>query len=774
MRSRYAVTATFALISLIAFSCAVTGRLPGVLPQPPDDLLLMWRHLAVVTLAVAAFGAFVFLGVVRNKVSTAASELAQRELRASEDKFAKAFRASPICMAIVTIDDGRYIDVNEGYEHITGYTRDEVIGRTVGDLGYWVDPSEREILLSRLEHDGRVRDIEVRLRKKSGEVMICQVSAEPLVLEGARCLLSTTQDITRRKRDEVQMRLGSKVFESTADAIVVTDAEDRVVAVNAAFTNITGFSPDEMLGMLFEESPFRPIDPERSAVRMETQLRQGYVTAEVLRHRKDHSELPLWVTGSNVLDEGGKIVNFVRVFTDISELKASQRQLEAMATIDALTGLPNRSYFKDQLERLLAQSEREPRQFALLFIDLDNFKRINDSLGHAVGDDVLIETAKRLRTCVRDTDTVARLGGDEFTILLSPIRSARAPQIVADHVFEALAAPFMIAGHEHFLTASIGIALYPADGASADKLLRDADTAMYRAKDSGRGCYAYFEEQMTVSARRRVDLEREVRRAIENREFSLCYQPKLELSTGRVSGAEALLRWNLPDGGERGPMEFISLAEETGLIVPIGEWVLREACRQYVAWRRQGLELPHVAVNVSARQFKQRAFVEQIESIMRAEGIAPQCLELEITESLLIDSIGDVKATLHELNSMGISLSLDDFGTGYSSLAYLRRFPIQAVKIDRSFVSDLDTSNGASAIAAAIIAMAHALDKQVVAEGVETRKQLMLLTGMKCDHIQGYHYSRPLTATEFSQFFASRSATATARLAIPRVAPVLG
>jgi EAL domain-containing protein (putative c-di-GMP-specific phosphodiesterase class I) len=272
---------------------------------------------------------------------------------------------------------------------------------------------------------------------------------------------------------------------------------------------------------------------------------------------------------------------------------------------------------------------------------------------------------------------------------------------------------------------------------------------------------------MNVAARARVNLERELRRAIEHGEFSLSYQPKLDLASGRISGAEALLRWNSPDHGRRAPMEFIPLAEETGLIVPIGEWVLREACRQYVAWCREGIDLPHIAVNVSARQFKQREFVQNIQSIARAEGMAPHCLELEITESVLIDSISGVEDTLHELNSIGIALGLDDFGTGYSSLAYLRRFPMKTVKIDRSFVSDLDTSDDAGAITAAIIAMAHALDKQVVAEGVETSNQAALLTRMKCDHIQGYHYSRPLTPTEFAQFFARSAVQPTGKSPLP-------
>ncbi len=317
---------------------------------------------------------------------------------------------------------------------------------------------------------------------------------------------------------------------------------------------------------------------------------------------------------------------------------AKDEQLYYQANYDALTSLPNRLYFKDQLARRYAQAQREPQPFALLFIDLDHFKTINDSLGHAAGDEVLRQTAERLKQCVRETDTVTRLGGDEFTIILSHIRATRDPESVAEHVLQSMAAPFIIAGNEHFLNASIGIALYPEDGRSAEELLRNADTAMYRAKEGGRGRFVYFEERMNVAAVARVNLERDLRRAIEQNEFSLGYQPQLDLRSGRVSGVEALLRWDSPDHGERAPAEFIALAEETGLIEPIGEWVLREACRQYVAWQAEGVLLPYIAVNVSARHFRQRGFAAEVQSIVRGTGIPPHCLELEITESLLIDA----------------------------------------------------------------------------------------------------------------------------------------
>jgi diguanylate cyclase (GGDEF)-like protein len=431
---------------------------------------------------------------------------------------------------------------------------------------------------------------------------------------------------------------------------------------------------------------------------------------------------------------------------------AKDEQLYYQANYDVLTGLPNRLFFKDQLGRRLAQSEREPQPFALLFIDLDQFKNVNDSLGHSAGDDVLRQAAERLKRCVRDVDTVTRLGGDEFTIILSDIRSHRDPERVAEHVLEAMKRPFTVAGNEHYLNASIGIAVHPSDGISSDELLRNADTAMYRAKETGRGRYVYFEERMNIAAIARLNLERDMRKALERGEFRVWYQPQLDIRTGRLSGAEALLRWDSPDHGLRLPAEFIAVAEDSGLIEPIGQWVLREACRQFVAWQREGLDVPHIAVNVSARQFRQKGFVDSIASTLRDTGIDAKCLELEITESLLIDAKSSTAGLLEACRRMGITIGLDDFGTGYSSLAYLKRFPVNTVKIDRSFVTDLGTSKDAGAIAAAVIAMAHALDKRVVAEGVETQAQADILSGLDCDHIQGYFYSAPLPATMFASF----------------------
>jgi len=373
---------------------------------------------------------------------------------------------------------------------------------------------------------------------------------------------------------------------------------------------------------------------------------------------------------------------------------------------------------------------------------------------------VLRQTADRLRLCVRETDTVARLGGDEFTIVLPHIKSARDSESVAQHIIESMAAPFVVAGTEQYLNASIGIALHPADGMTAEELLRNADTAMYRAKEGGRGRYVYFEERMNVAALARVSLERELRLAIERSEFTLWYQPQLDIRSGRICGAEALLRWDCPGKETRTPADFIQLAEDTGLIEPIGEWVLREACRQFCAWQADGLVLPLVAINVSLRQFRQAGFVERVGAVLRSTGMVPQALELEITEGLLHEANNAHAANLGPLHAMGVSFALDDFGTGYSSLASIRRFPVSTVKIDRTFVADLRADDESGSVAAAVIATAHALRKRVVAEGVETETQAAILARLGCDQLQGHFCSPPLRPRVFASFLATSSANA--------------
>jgi diguanylate cyclase (GGDEF)-like protein len=429
---------------------------------------------------------------------------------------------------------------------------------------------------------------------------------------------------------------------------------------------------------------------------------------------------------------------------------ARDRELYRRAHYDPLTRLPNRTFFLEELGRELARAERHAKQLAVLFIDLDGFSDVNDSLGHAAGDELLVRAADRLRACVRKSDLVARLGGDEFTLVLPDMRDSSDPATVAQHLIAALSQPYDIGHGDTFVAASVGIAMYPEDGTTAPELLRHADMAMYRAKERGRGSFAFFEDAMHREAQRRLALDRELRQALENQEFVLYYQPQLDLRRNCIVGAEALIRWQHPTRGIVAPGPFIAFAEETGLIERIGEWALNAACEQFMVWKRAGVPLDHVSVNVSPRQFRRKDFADSVARAMHAAGLEPGTLHLEITESVLVDESGAADATLARLIEIGTRLELDDFGTGYSSLAYLQRLPVGTIKLDRSFIKGIPASDNAQAIVRAAIAMVHALKKEVVAEGVETGEQLALLRAWGCDAIQGFHLSKPVPADEFT------------------------
>ncbi|HEX6633422.1 MAG TPA: EAL domain-containing protein [Usitatibacter sp.] len=433
-------------------------------------------------------------------------------------------------------------------------------------------------------------------------------------------------------------------------------------------------------------------------------------------------------------------------------------QLYLQAHFDALTGLPNRLLFKDRLGQEIARSQREGLRFALLFVDLDHFKTVNDSFGHTTGDAVLRETARRITRCVRTTDTVSRLGGDEFTVMLTNLRHPQEAWLIAESTVEALSREFQVNGEQCFLSASVGIASFPEDGASAEELLKSADTAMYRAKAGGRAQSVYFEERMNAEAVARLTLDRDLRMAIERGELELHYQPKLELATGAIRGAEALVRWRHPVHGLIAPDRFIPLAEESGFIDQLGHWTLREACRQMRRWHDAGLSLASVSVNVSPRQFRRRGLFELVRDCVREAALPAECLGIEITEGLLMERSQAIEELLQRLSAMGHGIALDDFGTGFSSMAYLKRFPVREIKIDRVFIEGLAAGAESEAIVAAIIAMSHALGKSVVAEGVETEEQLALLRRMACDQVQGFLLSAALPAEQFEALVRARSA----------------
>jgi diguanylate cyclase (GGDEF)-like protein len=453
-----------------------------------------------------------------------------------------------------------------------------------------------------------------------------------------------------------------------------------------------------------------------------------------------------------------KVLGAVLVFHDVSEARKIANQMAHLANHDTLTDLPNRALLNDRLDKALHAARRDDKRLALMFLDIDNFKNINDSLGHDVGDQLLVEIAARLKAVVRSSDTISRQGGDEFIILLHEVCDKLAPAEVANKVLEAVSGIHHVGGHEVRVSASVGIAVYPDDGSDAESLTKCADSAMYHAKGMGRNNFQFFTRAMTQVVAERIRLENSLRRAIERDEFVLHYQPKVSLSSGRIIGAEVLLRWEHPDEGLVPPARFISTAEQSGLIRQIGSWVLREACRQSRAWQTLGMPAIPMAVNLSAIQLHHEGFLDEVTSVLRELRIAPHLLEFEVTESISIHGEEKAVAWLETLRDMGVKLSIDDFGTGYSSLSYLKRLPIDTIKIDQSFIRDITTDPDDAAIITAIIRMAHTLRLNVIAEGVETPEQLDFLRERKCNQVQGHFFSAPIPAQQFEELLLAQEA----------------
>ena len=574
-------------------------------------------------------------------------------------------------------------------------------------------------------------------------------------------LLGVARDISQQRRAEREMRMAATVFEHSTAAIMVTDPAGYIVQVNDSFSRLTGYSAAEVL----DQQPRLLTADQQEANQLKHVLdslqRSGSWEGEILQKRKSGELYPSWVGITAVQDEEGDLVSFVCFFSDISERKASERRIHRLAYYDALTHLPNRTLFQDRLHTALMQAERHRQWVVLMFLDLDRFKPINDSLGHAAGDRMLKEVAERLNQCVSDNDTVARMGGDEFTLLLPGLEDRdkalkRAIQ-VAERILASLARPFTLEGREFFVTASIGVALSPQDGAELSQLMKNADTAMYHAKEVGKNNFQFYQAEMNARALERLELESDLRRAIEQDEFILHYQPQFTGDGRRLTGAEALLRWQHPTRGLIAPAEFIPVLEELGLIAQVGDWLLAEACRQIRIWHRDKVRVPKVSVNLSARQFADGQLGTRIAGILMETGIPPACLELELTESILMSDVSEAMHILSGLKRLGLAIAVDDFGTGYSSLNYLKQFPIDVLKIDRSFVDGLPHGEQDAQIARAIIAMAHSLNLMVIAEGVESHEQLEFLREHGCDEVQGFLFGRPVPADQFAALFASNA-----------------
>ncbi|GLZ84081.1 motility regulator [Metapseudomonas resinovorans] len=572
-------------------------------------------------------------------------------------------------------------------------------------------------------------------------------------------MLGVGRDISQQRRAEKDMRMAATVFEHSTSAILVTDPAGYIVQVNEAFCRITGHKANDVLDQL----PSMLTADRQQANQLNYiigQLNQrGSWEGEIWLKRREGDTYPAWVGITAVHDEDGDLVSYVCFFSDISERKASEQRIHRLAYYDGLTHLPNRTLFQDRLHTALQYAERNQEWVVLMFLDLDRFKPINDSLGHAAGDRMLKDVAVRLAACVHEDDTVARMGGDEFTLLLQP-RATREGALnravhVAEQILDSLARPFVLEGREFFVTASIGIALSPQDGRELSQLMKNADTAMYHAKERGKNNFQFYQADMNARALERLELESDLRHALEQGEFLLYYQPQFSGDGKRLTGVEALLRWRHPKRGLVPPGEFVPVLEELGLVVQVGDWVLAEACRQLKAWHQEKMRLPKISVNISARQFADGQLAERIAAIIEDSGLPAACLELELTESILMRDVAEAMDILENLKRLGLCIAVDDFGTGYSSLNYLKQFPIDVLKIDRSFVDGLPDGERDAQIARAIIAMAHSLNLAVIAEGVETQAQLDFLREHGCDEVQGYLFGHPVPAARFEHLFGT-------------------
>ncbi|MDG4549054.1 MAG: EAL domain-containing protein [Candidatus Contendobacter sp.] len=672
---------------------------------------------------------------------------AERALRESEERFRVLHEAS--FGGIGIHDQGVILECNQGLANLTGFPVEELVGMNGLLL---IAPPWRD-LVTRNIRDGHAKAYEVEGLRRDGTVFPLEIQGKSIPYHGRTVRVAEFRDITERRRAEERQRLAAAVFEAAREAIVVTDLDGNIVAINPAFIAMTGYAEAEVrnrsLRLLQSD---RQSETYYRAIR-QTLARDGVWQGEFWSRRKDGGLFLALATFGEVRDAASRVSYHVIVATDITRQKETEQRIEHLAYYDALTDLPNRALLTQRAELALALAGRRREEVAVLFLDLDRFKEVNDSLGHAEGDTLLVQAAARLRELTRETDTICRLGGDEFVLLLPDTGQPGAARL-ASKLVAAFGQPFVVAGHSLRVTVSAGIALYPHDGATFSELLKNADTALYRAKHEGRNTWVFYAREMNVATFERLVLESQLRKAIDTGQLRAYFQPKVRLSDGGLAGAEALVRWLHPDHGLIPPGRFIPVAEASDLIVDLGDWMLAEVCRQLAVWRGAGLPPLTVAVNLAARHFRDPGFIDRVERLLAAHGLPAQALELELTESSLLETGARTAETFLALRRLGLGLAIDDFGAGYSNLGYLKRLPLTALKIDQSFVRDLVTDPDDRILAATIVALGHGLGLKVVAEGVETEEQRRILRDQGCDWAQGYLFAPPMPAESFADWLA--------------------
>lgn len=665
-----------------------------------------------------------------------------------EDKYYSAIESSGFGFWLID-STGTLLDANNSYAKLSGYSRSELIGMHFSSLVVLEDDLTAAQHLEIICSDNRVR--QAQHRRKDGTLWDVEYSTSQNYNRADQFFI-----IIHRLNESTellqQLRLTAEVFENSNEALVITDARGTILRVNNTYCEITGYSRDEIIGENPSKLKSGRHDKAFYEAMWQSLAEHGHWVGEIWDRRKNGEIFPKWLSISAIYNDAGELTHYVGSFSDISELKGIESELQRLAYYDSLTGLANRTLFKERLEEELDRCDRFEQHCAVLFLDLDRFKLINDTMGHAAGDELLIEVSQRIQQSLRTTDTFARMGGDEFTLLLPNIRNTDAVAHVAQNIIRLLNNPVRVGGEEVRLGGSIGIAIYPEDGDNLETMTRHADTAMYEAKANGRNQYHFYSSYMDHTAHEHLRLESDLHHAIKREELFLNFQPQIDASNGKVVRCEALIRWNQKEHGIVPPDKFIPIAEESGLILEIGEWVIHEVCRTLRSWNERGIEVPPVAINLSARQFRQADLVTQIMKILKEYGVAVDAVEFEVTEGAAMEN---AESTMHRLSMLareGFSLAIDDFGTGYSSLSYLKNFPLNKLKLDRSFVMNIPADSNDVAISSAVIQMAHSLGMEVIAEGVETMEQVSFLLNEGCTIMQGYHFSRPLSADEYLRF----------------------
>ena len=762
------------LLALSSFVMGV-GELSFTAYVTPSDFQNIFGH----TYKLVAYSLLYWATFVTSiRAPFEAVSQSENRLRESEARYSSAL-SSLSEGVVIQKSSGEIVTANNAAGSILGLTNDQLTGRSSSDPRWqaihedgtpWTGDTHPAMVA--LKTGKSISDAIMGIHKPDGSLSWISINAEPIVSRGEQLphsVVTSFSDITLRKEAETQLRIAAIAFESQ-EGMIITDADGVILRVNRAFTENTGYTAEDAVGQTPQLLSSGRHDSVFYKTMWESIQRNGVWQGEIWDRRKNGEVYPKWLTISAVRGQDGAVTHYVGTHIDITQRKAAEEQLHKLAFYDALTQLPNRRLLLERLGHALAGSVRNQRQGAIMFLDLDNFKTLNDTQGHDVGDCLLIEAARRLESSVRQGDTVARLGGDEFVVMLEALDGdgllAAQVEGVAEKILAALEHPYRLElgaapGNtiDYRCTASIGVTLFGAEAENVDELLKQADLAMYQAKDAGRNTIRFFDPDMQATITQRVALEADLREAVQQGQFLLHYQPQLVGEGNRLTGAEALVRWQHPRRGMVSPADFIPLAEETGLILPLGLWVLETACAQLATWATEP-RMAHLAlaVNVSAQQFRQADFVEQVLAVLAASGANPQRLKLELTESLLVNNVEDIITKMTLLKAKGVGFSLDDFGTGYSSLSYLKRLPLDQLKIDQSFVRDVLTDPNDAAIAKMIIALAESLGLAVIAEGVEIEAQRQFLARHGCHAYQGYLFSRPLP-TEVFEEFAKRGET---------------